>query len=291
MSRSYWVLVFALVGLTSCQLPPWQRANQEQEQSTKAIQRALEEITGLLKDQAKPDVTTQPCKQSEDKRNSDLCAQWKAADAGSDAAKAAWLFGIFGCLIGGFTLVAAVKAAQYAKNAAEHTRRGADAAFEAVNLAQQALDETKATNVATTRPYVFFMGTDKPGSQFERDAKHSFAFKNYGQTPALNVNIQINYAIVKRPIGDFGVPLEGSKGIYGTIAPGAEVNDHLRNDLHVTEVGKIAAGEVFLLRMVITYDLPTGGSDHHDLTWWLDREGFANNDFRIITSDERDRQE
>lgn len=40
-------------------------------------------------------VLTQPCKPSQDNRNSDLCAQWKAADAASRAA----IWGMFGTLV------------------------------------------------------------------------------------------------------------------------------------------------------------------------------------------------
>jgi hypothetical protein len=62
------------------------------------------------------------CKRGEDDRLSDLCAQWKAADAAYDAARWGWwqmILGALGLIVGGGTLIAAVAAAFFAKEAAE----------------------------------------------------------------------------------------------------------------------------------------------------------------------------
>lgn len=69
-----------------------------------------------------------PCTMGIDNRASDLCAQWKAADAAKSAAAASWVFGAVGTLVGALTLLAAWSAAKWAKKAAEETRRGADSA-------------------------------------------------------------------------------------------------------------------------------------------------------------------
>jgi hypothetical protein len=82
------------------------------------------------------------CKKGEDHRQSDLCAQWKAADAAANAALWSWwqmIGGFIGLLVGGGTLFFAARAAHWAKQAATETQKGADAAINAV-------DETRRAN-------------------------------------------------------------------------------------------------------------------------------------------------
>lgn len=91
---------------------------------------ALNEIEITLKHSDEASRDNIPCNPGADNRKSDLCAQWKAADAASSAAywteNTFWL-GMIGVLIGAFTLVAAVAAAWYARNAAQASQHSADA--------------------------------------------------------------------------------------------------------------------------------------------------------------------
>ena len=71
----------------------------------------------------------QPCPKGQDNRNSDLCAQWKAADAAADAVQVSWyqfFLGGAGLVVGFLTLIAAAAAAIYARNAANYTKRSAE---------------------------------------------------------------------------------------------------------------------------------------------------------------------
>lgn len=64
------------------------------------------------------------CADREDRRESDLCAQWKAADAAFDGARAAerqTMIGWVGLFLGFVTMGAAIAAAWFAKEAARHT--------------------------------------------------------------------------------------------------------------------------------------------------------------------------
>ncbi|MEA3000599.1 MAG: hypothetical protein QOK17_2432 [Sphingomonadales bacterium] len=79
-----------------------------------------------------------PCEKGEDNRRSDLCAQWKAADAADFAANVAYWIGLGGILVAALTLAAAVAAALYARNAALETGKGAEAARNAVEAARDA---------------------------------------------------------------------------------------------------------------------------------------------------------
>ena len=129
MSRSYRNIVFALVGVLSL-------ANAQNPagppQQTKAQANPTQPAPAVAPPSAKPVEPIQalelnrPCKEGGDARDSDLCAQWKAADAARDAADwTRWgvLIGIIGTVGLFWTLYysrAAVKAAQSATKDAEN---------------------------------------------------------------------------------------------------------------------------------------------------------------------------
>lgn len=115
------------------------------------IATALEMTTAEAKDQG--------CQRGLEERKSDLCAQWKAADAATSAANAAWVLGILGALIGAATLIAAAKAAIYAKEAARHTEAGANEARRGADAAEKALAtaaDSFALQLASARPIMVF---------------------------------------------------------------------------------------------------------------------------------------
>lgn len=80
-------------------------------------------LFSLEKDPNNNEDLTNPCEQGSDNRNSDLCAQWKAADAAKKSADWNVYIGIFASLAGALTLAAAVAAAYFAKQAVLETRR------------------------------------------------------------------------------------------------------------------------------------------------------------------------
>ena len=93
MPRGYRLLVVALGLILAAQHPnvgaqPKQSSPQERSAS------ALENIAARYDEQAEGVQRSpegKPCNSGDDKRNSDLCAQWKAADAAADAARwASW---------------------------------------------------------------------------------------------------------------------------------------------------------------------------------------------------------
>ena len=91
------------------------------------------------------------CPPGVDNHHSDLCAQWKAADAAGDSAN--WAFASF--LVAALTLIAAGAAAVYAKNAAKETKRSAEAAFSAVEAAQEANRISADTADRQLRAYLY----------------------------------------------------------------------------------------------------------------------------------------
>lgn len=95
-----------------------------------------------LEEGDRPKDYEKPCAEGEENRNSDLCAQWKAADAAKESADwtgRTFFLGIFGTVIGGLTLLAAGFAAWYARHAAIETRRSADIAKDALDASKKHL--------------------------------------------------------------------------------------------------------------------------------------------------------
>ena len=92
-------------------------------ETDQAIVQSLKSIAIALEAANKDQEYNPPCARGEDNRGSDLCAQWKAADAADRSAswteRTFWL-GLVGTVIGAFTLFAAIAAAAYARLAAIH---------------------------------------------------------------------------------------------------------------------------------------------------------------------------
>lgn len=125
-----------------------------------------------------------PCPKGIDDRSSDLCAQWKAADAANKAAewtaRSFWL-SLFSTVVGAGTLVAAFLAARYAKHAANEAKRGADIAREALIASE------RAWLTVSLHPDGDLTFSKTGGC----DLSVYLNIKNIGRTPALNVHISM----------------------------------------------------------------------------------------------------
>lgn len=99
------------------------------------------------------------CARGRDVRSSDLCAQWKAADAAAEAARWSWwqmVVGILGVVVGAATVGAAVAAALYAKKAAEEATRSATVASDA----HEAFIASERAIIRVSRAYLYFAFED-----------------------------------------------------------------------------------------------------------------------------------
>jgi hypothetical protein len=116
------------------------------------------------------------CHPADDKRDSDLCAQWKAADAAADsawwAARSTWVSGISGLLV----LIAL------------------GFAFEANRIARRSAHWQ-------LRPYVYLEKCIINPERRRPEEKHgvdraplTFYFKNFGQTPAKSVTLKAQWS-------------------------------------------------------------------------------------------------
>jgi hypothetical protein len=136
--------------------------------SLNQIASASEQQTELAKS---PNQQAEPCQPGDDRRYSDLCAQWKAADAASDSAWWAWAAGL-SAVISTMAVLAAIRLAYQANQIARDTAKRQLRAYVFLNriICREEID-----------------GQGKPGL-------YSFIaeWKNFGQTPAQNVKVFAN---------------------------------------------------------------------------------------------------
>lgn len=107
MLRGYRHIVFAAVGwltLTAASPANQQSPATDKTNSATEIRETGQAIVAAIRDANKPAEHDRGCAKSDEKRQSDLCAQWKAADAAADAATYAF-WSLIGTVIGTGLLV------------------------------------------------------------------------------------------------------------------------------------------------------------------------------------------
>jgi hypothetical protein len=192
MPSGYRYIIVALVGWLSLGLaPPKDSASDPQNRTNREIAAALNNVASALQKPTEASKHDEPCYPGDNKRSSDLCAQWKAADAAKSAAQSNWWLGIVGSLISALTLAAAWAAARWAKKAAIETEKGAKAAADAVT-------ETRRIGEAQVRCYLTGISADL-GFVADGTAIIKCKVKNAGQSPARNVHrsAELYYSVGK----------------------------------------------------------------------------------------------
>lgn len=199
-------LALAVVVSGASPLPKQHEAGEHDGAAQKAIAESLRDIAAALEKGITPDPENAECAPGRDDRKSDLCAQWKAADAAERSSnwteRTFWL-GVVGTLIGGATLVAAGMAAKYARDAAIHTQRSADFADRMVQEAANATDATREAMRLTekngklqVRAYAGISPIDILLQSVPAEAEHvsmtvvvGVRISNSGASPAYNVRV------------------------------------------------------------------------------------------------------
>ena len=158
----------------------------------------LKDVVAAIKESKKSPQPDNGCKAGQDDRSSDLCAQWKAADAAKDAAW--WTFfaaitTVVGVIIGGFTLIAAGFAAKYAKKAADHTQSGAQAALESVTATKEANAIARQIGRAQVTSYVSVKGVQLYIEKMGLIPHIAFSLVNAGSSPAINPEVKVSIAM------------------------------------------------------------------------------------------------
>lgn len=189
---------------------PTHQAQPEQTQAAQPVQDAQPSVAPPLVELVKVTDASpheRPCKPGDDDRNSDLCAQWKAADAAAAAAKWAEV----SAYIGGVAAFLLLWTLAY-------TARATAAADKAALAAQQACKITSDANNNGLRAYVlvdsariFNLDTEVP--------QIVLTIRNFGQTPASDFRCQMNGCFSNYPAEfdfvDLSCDTEGSRALIG----------------------------------------------------------------------------
>lgn len=152
---------------------------------------------------------------------SELRAQWIAANAAVSSAQAAWAAVAVGLL----TLVSAVVAAFFAYKAAKHGETSAAQAIRSANAADAAVDATLLAARADLRAWVSVKAelTYLQGSP-DDDITGYFAIEiaNIGRTPAVNVRVGLSLALMpSKSVSSVGLPdTTGQRAPLAHILPG-----------------------------------------------------------------------
>lgn len=252
MHRSYRCIILAIVGWLSLAAgsPPEQNRASEKPQTHQSAEQSLQQIATALQRQNETGDYQRECPQGKDNRRSDLCAQWKAADAAYESSlwtrRAFWL--VFAeIFIAAVTMGAAIAAARFAWLAAK--------------AAQDQLTHAKDVAAEELRAYVF-----------RKDTRlHEFApgrwrvqsqLVNTGKTPALDVRSYIQVRLTTYPINRSHIPqpipIESVEPI-ASVGPGAEPNIWQEINLDTRTQGEITMGrQCVFVRVALQYRIYGG---------------------------------
>lgn len=158
------------------------------------------------------------CGSGEDNRESDLCAQWKAADSAKVAAVWTRQTGIFtgwGLVIGFVTMVAAIAAAVFAALASGHTKRSATIAENSYVADTRAWLTIRSVSFAP-----FEVATNEAGIACIASPL-TIGVENYGNGVAYNCVVLMGW---KRGDGDWVAPEKGERASqwFDTLVPSGE---------------------------------------------------------------------
>lgn len=196
MLRGYRLFILA-VGLALAGPGYGQEASGDQQKTRNQIDTQLERIAAAIEKQPVASAPDSGCEPGQENRQSDLCAQWKAADAAAESARwAFWTFfaTIAGLAIGGGTLLAAWRAAHWAKKAADHTQTGTIEAKRAADAAEKSVAETRRIGEAQVRCY---LSAEKARIVQLQDGKiiAYCTIRNTGSSPAIDVRMDGDLSI------------------------------------------------------------------------------------------------
>ena len=200
----YRSIIFAVAGLILIGAggKPAPRADTKQAQAAQPVASKADNADPIIPKTDKTESKDQGCKQGQDDRQSDLCAQWKAADAATDAARSSdtqTFIGWIGLLLGGITMGAAIAAALYARRAAVATEstvaiaqeaaKGADSALNIANrnadAAVRLADQTEQNGKRQLRAYLSIKSFTLEDTEWDDDKfVLNMEITNNGVTPA-----------------------------------------------------------------------------------------------------------
>jgi hypothetical protein len=215
-------------------------------------------------------ITERPCEPGQDNRQSELCAQWKAADAATDAAYWAWasfwlgLAGTVGLIATLYytrkAVLAAEEATKDADKALEIAARNADAAAQQVTVAQSTARHQLRAYIGVAK-----VTLDVSSSNMIMDRiTVTVALKNFGQTPA-RVHTFL-WLTIHDEAKEFSVPEHVPPREY--LAPGATTEIVQRLSPPSDDSERLRNGQARLHAIARFEYEDIFGADHgHSISW------------------------
>lgn len=231
------------------------RTNAHQPGAYANTQQSRRDITvALNKPDGIPD-TDKGCEKGQENRNSDLCAQWKAADAAQASADWTGLmypWVVVGTIIGGLTLFAAAAAAIYARDAAK--------------AAGMSLDHERVRTIAELQPYVFPSTLKLEPASAIANEQVVVTFKNFGQTPARALIATVCTDVVPYPIQQPLLRIVDKRPFAGDIPPQGDVRIvRVLNKIHPFTRDKVGGAMAMVVYVELEYrsEFATGPISFH----------------------------
>lgn len=245
----------------------------------------LRRIADAMERGERRDPLGEPCAAGRDARGSDLCAQWKAADAAASAARSAersYRLDVAEVLAGFATLAAAVAAAYYARLAARENKRSADAAVEALN-------HQRELSAAQVRPFLHFdkFEVEVSGEPGSRGVSLRAPFRNSGPTAAYAVSTSAVAITLAHPFRRATVdrlapvrPLP--RGVVAPAKSGSRIVNLSARSIALIEGGHHA----LIFKVRIDYRLASDERapiDHEEVIAILDKRGLERGRSRLLS--------
>ena len=243
------LLILVLLAFTFTASPSEAKLKGKEQSSDTQIAKALDGVAVALQEANKPKEETKPCAPGEDNRQSDLCAQWKAADAAVESAnwtRRGFFLAVAAAAIGLLTLAAAGAAAWFARDAALEARRGANAAEDALTHAKDVAD-------MQIRPYIV--------ARFPRVKREeniwTFVVKviNAGNLVAKNVTADLQVRIVDFPVPENPFAEWGELMQFHVVMPGLDGPSKIFTGVNVAGLEEDIAQlrKVVICKTIVSY--------------------------------------
>lgn len=199
----------------------------------------------------------------------DLPAQVRAATAAEAMADLTFwqsILGTIGLMVGGATLLAAARAAHWAKEAAEHTKRSAD-------IAEKSLDAADA-------PFLLVSSVEiDPLNAQKESLEYGFKITNYGKGPALITAYAFSIRSTKPPLPD-DMRIKADLPAHWPLAPnawwGIEKGPNTGVQIPEAERKAILSGELVLCALgTVEYTDVKGNPLTHRFAYIYRPDGFV----------------
>jgi hypothetical protein len=211
-----------VVGATE---PPPAPVIEPQVQSLEPVAQPLNDIATTYRKQSEREDPNQPCLDGKEDRKSDLCAQWKAADAAASSARWAWASSIVG-IVSLLGVVAALGLALHSNKIAQDTAKRQLRAY----LTLTALSK------------------DPPNIKGRTSFKINAHWKNSGQTPAIDVVAGMRWTVLDKALDEsftFEMLPEHISDHLTVLGPQAEMETNDHEAFNVLLLPEIAKEEKF----------------------------------------------